>query len=485
MGLQRFAREAVAGATTRAAHAQDGFVAEKLLRTGAHEGREHPEHALMGAAALPTVKALLKEGKFLLLIQAQHGGLIQACQPLHIAAGLGGDHDELFRTLLKVAGGPLLALAVIVLHGAERIRPFKLDGTTAWLLLPGHDIGQEEIMPLIPHILGEDLADNGAQGVMAGGEEVEQRILKVDSPGHDFLPWAGGTVEHLGGERLLEHLIMLRGMLVAMLPLVQVVVHIELPEIGPGHQGIAATDEVGAHFEIGRGICFGLGHPKKLAAGQPFVVPVSQGLTARRGAVLSGSMMPDPKATEAARTALLPRLVERSVCRGDFTLASGAKSDLYVDCKLTTMDPQSALLVGQAGWGLICQVAAARGVLVEAVGGLTMGADAIALAIGMMAHQANAAAEVQTFTVRKEAKGHGRTKRIEGNFRAGQSVVVIDDVITTGGSTLQAIEAIEAEGGRVAFVLALVDRQEGGRQNLEERGYAVCSVFTRADVTVG
>lgn len=87
----------------------------------------------------------------------------------------------------------------------------------------------------------------------------------------------------------------------------------------------------------------------------------------------------------------------------------------------------------------------------------------------------------QAFVVRKEP-GHGRGKRIEGNFAAGDTVVVVDDVITTGDSTLKAIEAIEAEGGKIAFALILVDRQEGGHENIEGKGYPVVAAFTRADL---
>jgi orotate phosphoribosyltransferase len=111
-----------------------------------------------------------------------------------------------------------------------------------------------------------------------------------------------------------------------------------------------------------------------------------------------------------------------------------------------------------------------------------MGADAIALSIGIAAELEQPGTGLQTFIVRKAVKEHGTKKRIEGNFHPGDVVVVIDDVITTGGSTIQAIEAVEAEGGKVAFVLALVDRQEGGRANIEARGVRVFSVFTRADV---
>ncbi len=179
---------------------------------------------------------------------------------------------------------------------------------------------------------------------------------------------------------------------------------------------------------------------------------------------------------------LLSILKEKSVCEGSFTLASGAQSDLYIDAKLTTLDPRGAHLVGEVGWRLVEETAQRLGVRVDAIGGLTMGADPIALSIGIAALNHNPAAALQTFTVRKTPKSHGRHKLIEGNFSPGDSVVVVDDVITTGGSTLQAIEAVEASGGKVAFVLVLVDRQEGGRQAIEQRGHEVVSIFTREDV---
>ena len=182
------------------------------------------------------------------------------------------------------------------------------------------------------------------------------------------------------------------------------------------------------------------------------------------------------------RTKLLDILIERSVRRGEFTLASGAKSDLYVNCKLTALDPSAALLIGAVGWELIQQTAAEHDTRVDAVGGLTMGADPIALSIGIAAQLEDPGTRLQTFTVRKAAKEHGTKKLVEGNFAEGDTVVVIDDVVTTGGSTLQAIDTLEAAGGKVAFVLALVDRQEGGRENIERRGYPVVSIFNRADV---
>ena len=179
---------------------------------------------------------------------------------------------------------------------------------------------------------------------------------------------------------------------------------------------------------------------------------------------------------------MLALLEEKSVLHGSFTLASGAQSDLYVDARVTTLDPRGALLIGRVGWQLVKQTAEARNVQVDAIGGLTMGADPVALSIGIASRIDDPQNTLQVFTVRKAAKEHGRQKRIEGNFSKGDAVVVVDDVITTGGSTLQAIDAIEAAGGRVAFILVLMDRQEGGRAAIEERGHAVVSIFTRADL---
>ena len=183
------------------------------------------------------------------------------------------------------------------------------------------------------------------------------------------------------------------------------------------------------------------------------------------------------------KSELLDALAEKSVRRGNFTLASGAQSDLYVDCKLTTLDPRCALLIGKIAWELIQKTAVERNLRVDAVGGLTMGADPIALSIGLAAHLENPANTLRVFNVRKDQKKHGLCKHVEGNFSNGDSVVVVDDVITTGGSTIQAIDKIEADGGKVAFAIVLVDRQEqGGRANIEARGVPVVSIFNRQDV---
>jgi orotate phosphoribosyltransferase len=172
----------------------------------------------------------------------------------------------------------------------------------------------------------------------------------------------------------------------------------------------------------------------------------------------------------------------KSVFHGDFTLASGAKSKFYFDCRLTTMDAQGATLVGQLMHALIRREATARHVRIDAVGGLTMGADPIALSVAIRSALERDTHPLHAFTVRKAPKAHGQTRLIEGNFKPGHTVVVIDDVVTRGDSTLAAIDAVVKEGGTVAFVVVLVDRQEGGRAKIEERGHPVFALFTRDEL---
>ncbi len=186
--------------------------------------------------------------------------------------------------------------------------------------------------------------------------------------------------------------------------------------------------------------------------------------------------------TADLKTELLRLLRKKSVLFGDFTLASGAKSDFYVDCRVTTMDARGAWLIGLLGARLIDEIGRASGERAESVGGLTMGADPVALAIALASGFVPDAAPLHAFSVRKTAKAHGRGKLIEGNFAAGRPVVVVDDVITTGGSTLQALDAIQAEGGRVLFALALVDREEGGRAAIEARGLPVHALATKSEL---
>ena len=186
--------------------------------------------------------------------------------------------------------------------------------------------------------------------------------------------------------------------------------------------------------------------------------------------------------SDESRAELLRLLRRKSVVFGDFALSSGATSSYYVDCKLTTLSPEGALLVGQVFYEMIRSEELSLGVQIDAVGGLTMGADPIALAVGIVSLEHNPSEHYEVFSVRKNAKEHGRHKLIEGNFRDRDQVVIIDDVITRGESTLQAINAVEQEGGSVKFVAVLVDRQEGGRQKIEQRGYKVVSVFKKDDL---
>jgi orotate phosphoribosyltransferase len=167
------------------------------------------------------------------------------------------------------------------------------------------------------------------------------------------------------------------------------------------------------------------------------------------------------------RDRLVSLLLERSFRVGDFVLASGARSRYYVDCRTTTTHAEGQAVIGRLGLAALRDA----GLRPNGVGGLTMGADPVAYA---MAHASWLSGDpVNAFTVRKEPKAHGTGKRVEGCFIPGDRVVVVEDVITTGGSALKAIEAVEAEGGVVIAVLALVDRQEGGRERIEQAGYPV------------
>ena len=165
-------------------------------------------------------------------------------------------------------------------------------------------------------------------------------------------------------------------------------------------------------------------------------------------------------------------LLERSVRHGSFVLASGAHSSYYIDARLTTMSARGMALIGRLGVRAIREA----GWQIEAVGGLTMGADPVAYAIARAT--ADEPRAIEAFSVRKTAKEHGTGKRIEGNFHPGSQVVIVEDVITSGASARQAIEAVEGEGGTVRGVLAVVDREEGGRQVLEAAGYQVVALTT-------
>jgi orotate phosphoribosyltransferase len=178
-------------------------------------------------------------------------------------------------------------------------------------------------------------------------------------------------------------------------------------------------------------------------------------------------------------------LRSRSVFYGDFTLSSGARSRYYFDCKLTTLHGEAASLIGSIVHGMIREQEALRNVQIDGIGGLTMGADPIALATGIASFHEHPERPLNVFIVRKTQKAHGQGKQIEGNFKAGDRVVVIDDVVTKGEATVQAIDAVESQGGKVEFVIMLVDREEGGRARIEARGIPTFPIFRKSELLVG
>ena len=143
---------------------------------------------------------------------------------------------------------------------------------------------------------------------------------------------------------------------------------------------------------------------------------------------------------------------------------------------MTTMSAEGMVLIGRDGLAAI----RSRGWSPRAVGGLTMGADPVAYAIA--AASFGSPDVIDAFSVRKDAKQHGTRRAIEGNFRSGDAVVVVEDVITSGGSALQAIAAVEQAGGRVVGVLAVVDREQGGRATIEATGHQVVSLTTSSSM---
>ena len=169
-------------------------------------------------------------------------------------------------------------------------------------------------------------------------------------------------------------------------------------------------------------------------------------------------------------------IAQRAVKRGSFVLASGKVSDVYIDARLATMSPEGRVLIGNSG----LTASQSRGGTPASIGGLTMGADPVAFAISHTS--ALERTPIRAFSVRKEAKTHGTGNRIEGPFKQGDSVVIVEDVITTGKSALQAIDAVESAGGKILGILAVVDRNEGGREAVNARGYDVIALTTKEEL---
>ena len=181
----------------------------------------------------------------------------------------------------------------------------------------------------------------------------------------------------------------------------------------------------------------------------------------------------------SVRDQLLELLATNSFRLGDFTLSSGGKSDYYIDCRTTTLHAHGAELTGRVFLELIQQ----QGWQPQAVGGLTMGADPIVVATSVISSQAGA--PIHGFLVRKAEKAHGMGRRVEGFQEKGARVVIVDDVCTTGSSTIQAIEAAREFGFNVSGVACLVERLEAGGRPAVEKAAAPAkfiSVFTSNDV---
>lgn len=159
---------------------------------------------------------------------------------------------------------------------------------------------------------------------------------------------------------------------------------------------------------------------------------------------------------------------------GDFTLASGAKSTFYINLKATTLHPEGAMMVGQA----IAEQILKKGIVVDGVGGLTLGADPIATAVSIEGFRLGKS--WPAFIVRKESKSHGTRQFLEGqeNLKPGAKLLILEDVVTTGGSSVQAIERVREAGYQVAGVFCIVDRLSGGEEAFRKQGVALHRLFT-------
>jgi orotate phosphoribosyltransferase len=174
------------------------------------------------------------------------------------------------------------------------------------------------------------------------------------------------------------------------------------------------------------------------------------------------------------KQALMALVRQKALKFGDFTLASGKKAKYYLDGKQVTLDPHGARLVGEGLLDLL-----GRDAMPAAIGGMSIGADPITAAVVTMS--AVRGTPIVGFMVRKESKGHGTNQYIEGPVKPGDTAVIVEDVVTTGGSSLQAIQRAEQFGLKITRVLAIIDRMEGGAEAFTERGYRFSSLLTIRD----
>ncbi len=173
------------------------------------------------------------------------------------------------------------------------------------------------------------------------------------------------------------------------------------------------------------------------------------------------------------RQALQELIREQALQFGEFTLASGKQASFYLDCRKVTLDARGAQLIAAGMLDLLSEN------IPTLIGGMAIGADPITGAILTLAGTQNI--PMRGIIVRKEAKSHGTGKFVEGPYQKGETVVIVEDVVTTGGSSLLAIERCESVGLKVERVLAIIDRLEGGREAFAERGYELTTLFTVRD----
>lgn len=179
-------------------------------------------------------------------------------------------------------------------------------------------------------------------------------------------------------------------------------------------------------------------------------------------------------AGDDARARLLSLLHNQAVLRGDFVLSSGVRSPYYLDARLVTLSARGASLVAEVFLDSLPLS------MIDAVAGLTVGADPIVVAIATLSGVSETA--IDALIVRKQPKGHGAGRRIEGPWHEGIRVAIVDDTLTTGASSLEAAHAVEEAGGEVRGVFALIDRGEGARDAVEGAGYRFSAIFTADEV---
>ena len=181
---------------------------------------------------------------------------------------------------------------------------------------------------------------------------------------------------------------------------------------------------------------------------------------------------------EELKKRLARLLYAKSYKEGEFILTSGKKSDYYFDRKQTALDPEGSYLIGRIFLDMIINSPRP----IQGVGGMTLGADPLVCAVTVLSHLHNY--PLPGFIIRKKAKGHGTNQYLEGlnNFLPGQKVCLLEDVVTTGGTLLTACERVKEAGLSIEAIFCVLDREEGGKENLAQAGYELISIFTRQEL---